>query len=189
MSHHYIDKFVLPEHPQIYWKQHRPWYCGLFTLKAVVESFKNVHNSVKKYTDWFLRKIIWFMWTHGLVKILKKYWINANRGFCKLKSMVQKIDFLKNHLHNWPMIVIIAHGYNKKTNFNILQSIFKQHIISIWWYDDEKKIFYCYDSHTDRVEKDLPVWNIEIDYEDLVSYWWLAWLGLFRNRYVAVKYN
>ena len=55
-TQHYIDKFVLPEHPQKYSQQHNKRYCGLFTLKAVVESLANIKQSIHKYGKSFLSK-------------------------------------------------------------------------------------------------------------------------------------
>jgi len=100
--------------------------------------------------------------------------------------MPGKIDFLKNHLKKWPVIILISHAYTKRNTFNIRKSLIAQHYISIRWYNEEEEIFYCYDSHTELKENDLPIGNIKLHYQDLITYRNFAGLGLFKKRYIAI---
>ena len=101
--------------------------------------------------------------------------------------MQTQIDFFKRHLEDGPIIIIVSHAYTRGDMFSIKRSILDQHYISIRWYDDEKETFYCYDSHTTMRENDLPVGNLKLHYEDLITYRDFACLWLFKKRFIAIK--
>ena len=184
IHHHFIYK----QHPERYPQQHDDKECWLFTVKAVVESYHpELNQKPIQYACSRFHKIIKRSTPKQLSKTLRKYDINHIRWEYHKKEMLPKIDFLKKHIEDGPVIIIIAHGYDQRNSFNLRRIIFKQHYISIRWYNDAKEVFYCYDSHTELRENDLPVGNIELNYRDLITYRDFACLGLFKKRFIAVK--
>lgn len=184
IHHHFIYK----QHPERYPQQHDHTECWLFTIKAVIESYYTELNQKPiQYASSRIHKLIKFSTPKELSKTLEKYNISHKRWIYHRKEMLSKIDFIKKHVEDGPVIVLTAHAYNKKNMFNLARAIFAQHYLSIRWYDDEKEIFYCYDSHTPLREHNLPVGNIKLSYRDLITYRDFAGLGLFKKRFIAVK--
>ena len=182
------DHFIYKKHPQRYPQQHDRWKCWLFTVKAIIESYHpEMNQNPLQYSLSRFQKLIKFSIPKQLSKILEKYNIPNISWEYHRKDMLSKIDFLKKHVENGPVIMLIAHAYTKKNTFNILRGILMQHYISIRWYDDDKEVFYCYDSHTAIRENDLPVGNIQLHYQDLITYRDFAGLGLFKKRYIAIR--
>ncbi len=180
--------FILDKKPKKYEQQRNFRECWLFNIKAVVESFypKTKNKEAKEYASSKIHRIIRFSLPKQLCKTLKKYNIPYTYDKCEKKEMIEKINFLKKQIKKWPIIILISHAYTKNTSFNILKAIIKQHYISIRWYNDIKEVFYCYDSHTELIESDLPIGNIKIHYQDLITYRSFAWLWLFKKRYIAI---
>jgi hypothetical protein len=171
IHHHFIYK----KHPERYPQQHNFTDCGLFSVKAVIESyFSNIHQIAKKYALSKRQRIIGISIPRQLANICKRYSLDTEYNACKYSSMTELVNFLKNHIQKGPVIILISHAYNKENRYNIIRSFIFQHYISIRGYDDEKEVFYCYDSHTDLRENILPIGNIELPYCDLVSYRKLA---------------
>lgn len=165
------DHFIYKKHPQRYPQQHNFTDCGLFSAKATIESyFPNIHHEAKEYALSQWHKIIGMTTLRQLAAICKKHGLDIEQGTCRYSSMNELIYFLKKHIEKGPIIILVAHAYEKENRYNIIKSFIFQHYISIRGYDDEKEVFYCYDSHTDLRENSLPTGNIELPYCDLVSY-------------------
>ncbi|MCX6825283.1 MAG: C39 family peptidase [candidate division SR1 bacterium] len=182
------DHFIYKQHPKKYPQQCDLTGCGFFTIKAVIESYHpELNKKPVEYSGSRLQRVLGLSTPKQLSKILNSYDIpNTIQKYHK-KSMLSKIDFLKKHIENGPVIVLIAHAYTKKNMFNLFKAIFYQHYLSIRGYDDEKEVFYCYDSHTEIRENNLPVGNIQLHYQDLITYRDFAGLGLFKKKYIAIR--
>lgn len=184
IHHHFIYK----HHPERYPQQHNRRECWLFTVKAVIESYHpELHQDPLQYASSRLHKLIQLSTPRQLSKILARYSVPHIRGKYHKKSMLSKIDFLKKHIEDGPVILVVAHAYTCRDMFNLPKALREQHYLSIRWYDDDQEAFYCYDSHTPLRENDLPVGNLKLHYQDLVTYRDFAGLGLFKKRYIAVK--
>lgn len=184
--HH--DHFIYKQHPERYPQQHDIRQCWLFTIKAVIESYHpELNQRPVAYTISRFHRLIKFSTPKQLSKTLTKYNIPNMYGVYHRKNMLSKIDFLKKHIEDWPVIILIASTYNEKNMFNLWKVISDLHYLSIRWYDDEQEVFYCYDSHTARRENDLPVGNIRLHYQDLITYRDFAGRWLFKKRFIAVK--
>ncbi len=182
------DIFILPKHPKHYPQQRDYKSCGLFSIKAIIETKHSDMNHVSWYyaSSRFHEKIRISLWSH-LMKSLRKHTIKANFWICTQESTEQAINFLKNKIKEWPVLITIAHSYDKKTQFSLRRTVFFWHHMTVWGYDDTKRVFYCYDSHTDVKMEWLPVGNIALDYDKLMIYRKLCGLGLFWGRYIATK--
>jgi hypothetical protein len=123
-----------------------------------------------------------------LSRTLEQYKIPHISGKYRRKDMPSKIDFLKKHIEDGPVIILISHAYTKKNMFCLWKMIFFQHYLSIRWYDDVQEVFYCYDSHTWRRENDLPAGNVKLHYQDIITYRDFAGLGLFKKKFIAIKW-
>lgn len=188
-----MKKKLIPEERYIYKKKSKKYIqqqntreCWLITVKAIIETFNTQYNKkASEYASSKIHKIIKFSLPKQLSKILKKHNILHIYGKCKEKDVEKKIEFLKYNVKNWPVIILISHAYTKQNIFNIRKAIIKQHYISVRWYNTQKEVFYCYDSHTELRESNLPIGNIQLPYQNLISYRNFAGCWLFKNRYIA----
>lgn len=184
IHHHFIYK----QHPERYPQQHEERTCWLFTIKAIIESYyPELNQKPLQYASSRLQRLIKFSTPRQLSKTLEKYKIHHITGKLHKKDTLSQIYFLKKHIEDWPVVLVIAHAYTKGNMFSVKRALFDRHYLSIWWYDDEKEVFYCYDSHTTLRENNLPVGNVKLHYEDLIIYRDLACLGLFKKRFIAIK--
>lgn len=174
-----------------YHQQNRIAWCGMYTLKNIIESFSDqIDLTIKEYAPTFRNKISWFMLPWTILKVLNKHWLKSNKWRCTIKWINNKINFLKSILKKWPVILVIWHAYKWKKDFNIIKAIWMQHYMSIRWYDDTKEIFYVYDSWAPKrlIRKDLPVWNIALKYKDLIKYRKFGWFMLKNFFYISIDY-
>jgi len=166
--------------------------CGMYSLKAVIEWYNGSQiNNWKHYASNWISKKTGFMFPRSLMKVLRQNGLNARRIHCRWMNDERKIDYLKRQLKSGPVILLIAHAYNSTREFSFRRAFMLQHYITLRWYDDEKKIFFVYDSNTKREhhKSGLPVWNIILSYDRLLMYWTLGWWSFYRNFWIAVQYN
>jgi hypothetical protein len=183
---------VIPYQTHKYHQQKRFAWCGLYTLKNIIESFQDeIDLAIKDYAPTFWNKLSWFMLPRTIIKMLNRYWLEATRWRCTLKGKDNKINFLKNLLHDWPVILVIWHAYKGKRDFDLYNAFSQQHYISLRWYDDKEEIFYIYDSWAPKrlIRKDLPVWNISLKYKNLTKYRKFWWLMIKKYFYISINYN
>lgn len=183
---------IIPYQTHRYYQQKRFAGCGMYTLKNIIESLKNeIDLTIKDYAPTFWNKLSWFMLPWTIIKVLSKYWLQAKRWRCKIKWKINKMNFLKTLLHDWPVILVIWHAYKGKKDFNLLKAVSVQHYVSLRWYDDQKEVFYVYDSSSPKrlIRKDLPVWNIELKYKDLIKYRKFGWFAIKKFFYISINYD
>lgn len=186
--------YIVSRFPHIFpSKNNRKSGCGMYTLKAIIEWYTQSQiNNYKYYADGLLGKLTGFMFPHSLLRVLSRAWITAKRIHCRFLSKDKKIARLHTLLQKWPVILLISHAYSSKTNFSFLRAFTLQHYITVWWYDDNKRLFYVYDSNTQKSHYTwdvLPVGNIVLDYDHLLWYWRLWWWGLYRDFGIAIDYT
>ena len=174
-------------------KDNRKWTCGMYTLKAVIEWYNwSQINNYKYYASGWLARNTWYMMPWALMKVLKQHGLSAKNVHCRWIAKVKKIEILKSLLHKGPVILLISHAYSSTRNFSFRRAFTLQHYITLWWYDDEKRIFYVYDSNTEKTHHrgdTLPVGNIILDYNKLLLYRRLGGRWLYRDFWIAVDYD
>ena len=70
------------------------------------------------------------------------------------------------------MALTIGNGYSQTGKYSSLRRHLIAHWISIWGYDDDKKVFYVYDSYTDQKSYDkVPIGNVERSYNHILRDW------------------
>ena len=187
-----MSSWIIPYQTHKYHQQKKFAWCGMYTLKNVIESFQDdIDLTIKDYAPTFWNKISWFMLPWTIVKMLKKYWLKIDKWRFKTKWINNKTEFLKKLLHKWPVILVIWHAYKWKKDFNLLKAVSVQHYMSLRWYNDKKWIFYIYDSWAPKrlIKKDLPVWNITLKYRDLIKYRKFWWFMVKKYLYISIDYD
>lgn len=136
-------------------------YCGIIQIITILESRLDIQLSHKDIFSWF-SKFTWFCAPYQIYKKLQQRWLHASI-FAKTHAT---IDNIKNMIYrNKNVILLTGHWYTKTwRSFNPLKAFFSQHYISIWWYDEEKRGFYVYDSTIRYAEawtaSALPIGNL-----------------------------
>lgn len=187
------SRFVLPKHPKSFpCKDKRRRTCGMHTLKAVIEwyhienDFPHMHYASGRFS-----KNTWYMFPSGLLRVLRKFGLPAQRVHCRRTRKKKKLEFLKAALQKWPVILLISHAYSSKRHFSFRRAFTLQHYISLRGYDDQKRIFYAYDSNTEKKHHTgAPlIGNIVLDYNKLLRYRRLGGWWFFRDFGIAVDYH
>lgn len=186
--------YIVPKFPSSFpSKDERRWTCGMYALKAIIEWYNgNQINNYKNYASGRFSRKAWYMFPWWLMKVLSEAWLATKKIHCRWMKKKEKIEVLKSLLHKWPVILLISHAYNSKRNFSFCRAFALQHYITLWWYDDEKRIFYVYDSNTEKMHHKgdtLPVGNIILDYDRLLRYRRLGGRGLYRDFGISVYYD
>lgn len=187
-----MNSRIIPYQIHRYHQQKRFGWCGMYTLKNIIESFQEeIDLTIHDYAPTFWNKISWFMLPYTVIKVLQKHWFTVNKWRHKQKWFDNKISFLKNLLLKWPVILVIWHAYKSKKQFSLIKAVSVQHYISLRWYNDQDEVFYVYDSWTPSrlIRKDLPIWNIAIKYKDIIKYRKFWWFLLKNYFYIHVDYK
>ncbi|MCF7834604.1 C39 family peptidase [Candidatus Gracilibacteria bacterium] len=159
----------------------------MFTIKAVVETYKeDIRKNFQAYSGSRWNKLCGFIMPWGVVKVLRKYGFMSQIGFCRYKIYAKKIEFIKNKIkEGYPLILVIGHAYGKDTSkFSLWKALFLQHYLSVWGYDDKKRVFYVYDSGRHVEKQRVPVGNLSIAYDDLIKCRGFGGWGLLGNIYI-----
>lgn len=185
--------FILPKFPASFpSKDNRRWTCWMYTLKAVIEWYNwSQINNYRNYASWWISRVSGYMFPWGLLKVLRQHWLHASPLHCKRMKNERKIERLKILLRKGPVILLISHAYSSKRHFSFRRAFMLQHYITLRWYDDEKRIFYVYDSNTEKSHHKgatLPVGNIVLEYHRLLQYRRLSVRWLYRNFAISVTY-
>ena len=166
------------------------WWCAHYSLKAVIEwNNKKVKNIEDYSSDWRSRKT-YFMTPWWIKKVLKKYKLKYTILNARKLNNDERLFLLKQNLKDWPIILLIANWQTKKKRFSRWKALTHRHYITLWWYNDKKKIFYVYDSNTKReTENRIIKWTLEIPYKYILKEWWI-WVAriIYNNYAIAVKY-
>lgn len=148
-------------------------YCGGYTIKAILSAYGlDDGRHPKKYLPLLIR-IFGFTTPTIIKKVLEKY-----RLHCTLKRMDtlsdnEKINTLKKELqNNHPVVISIGNGYSPEGTYASWRRHSIAHWISLWGYDDTKKVFYVYDSYASPQHYDtVPIGNVQRSYEQILRDW------------------
>ena len=165
------------------------WWCALYSLKAVIEWKNEKSRPIKDYSvDWRSRTT-YLMTPRWITKVLKKYKLKYKIIKASKLSENEKLEILKNNLKKWPIILLVANGQTKRKRFSWRKAIFHRHYITLWWYNDKKKIFYVYDSNTKRkTQQYIMKWTLQIPYKYILKQRWIWASKLIHSYAIAVKY-
>lgn len=142
------QKYILSRKPNEYLKQGLS-HCGMYSIKAILSAYgKDVKKHPKEYhTNWVGQHLFSFADRKRYnEKILESYGVEAWGDSAKNFSDAGKIAFLESLIsENNPVMIRIGNGY-WSCAYNTVLGKFIPHWITLWGYDDDKKIFYVYDS-------------------------------------------
>jgi hypothetical protein len=96
---------------------------------------------------------------------------------------------LKENLKRGPIILLVANWQTRKSRFLWWKALTHWHYVSLWWYDDEKMIFYVYDSNTKKqtLQNDMK-WTLKVPYKYILKEWWIWASKLVYNFAIAIRY-
>ena len=193
-------RFIVSKKPQQYLKQGLS-HCGVYSVKAVLSAYgKDDKGHPKEYhTNWIGQNL--FSLSTGqdyYDKILGFYGIRSKTQSAEDLSSEEKIELLKTLLSkDTPVMIRIGNGY-LGNGYNPIVGKLMPHWITLWAYDDSKRIFYVYDSGLPIKywDKSLPVGNTTRTYNEVIRDWefgrlqpW-CWNTSFKNNlYVEIKKN
>jgi len=171
-------------------------HCGAYAVKGILSAFDLDDKTHPKYyhPHWFGRLTGWTLGKNYYVNILRSYGINATRGSVEYLSGKEKIEFLKQNLsQDKPIMIRIGNGYLTDT-YNPILGKLVSHWITLWGYDDEKELFYVYDSGLRKKHWNsrLPIGNTTRTYHEILRDWgfglWqpIYWLTVGRDNYLYV---
>ena len=163
------------------------WGCAHYSLKAVIEWERNIEKPIENYSsDWRSRNT-YLMTPWWIKKVLKKYRLKYTVLNARKLGDDERLFLLKMNLKDGPIILLTANWQTKKKWFSWEKALTHWHYVTLWGYNDKKKIFYVYDSNTKR--NPWKQWTLEIPYK-YVLMWWKIWVSrfIFSSYAIAVKY-
>lgn len=182
------DYFVNKKPPEWFPLRSRKfWWCAHYSLKAVIEWEKKIENPIEKYSSNWWSRSTYFMTPWWIKKVLKKYNLKYVVLSARKLNDDERLFLLKQNLKDWPIILLIANWQTKKKRFHRWKALTHWHYVTLWWFNEKKKIFYVYDSNTKR--NLWKKWTLEVPYKYILKEWriWVSRV-IFSSYAFAVKY-
>lgn len=177
-------RFILSIKPKEYLAQGIS-HCGVYCVKAILDAYgKDNKTHPKDYqTNWIGKNLFSFALGEDYYdKIFASYGIISKTNAAENLSNQEKLNLLKTLLSkNTPVMMRIGNGYYKSNKYNSLLGILVPHWITLWGYDDSKKVFYVYDSGLTKnlYDKTVPIGNTKRTYDEILRDWnfgrWQPW--------------
>lgn len=136
---------IVSKRPKEYLKQ-GPTGCGAFSVKGILSAYG---KDDKTHPFQYLPLSILPFVTNAShwVKVLRSYGVDAHMRSLRHMTDEQKINTLKDALrHDAPVMLFIGNGYRGNGIWSKLRWRIISHWITLWGFDDEKGVFYMYDS-------------------------------------------
>lgn len=170
-------------------------HCGAFSVKAILSAYgKDVKDDPRDYHSSFLAKYIATSPTgptpSSWVEVLRSHGVSAELGNARELSDERRIELLKKLLStDNPVMLRIGNGYSKKGKYHSVAAKFISHWITLWGYDDEKRIFYVYDSYVpvQRHEKTIPIGNTTRTYAEILRDWDKGFPSVLHYTYIKAE--
>ncbi|MEK7534514.1 MAG: C39 family peptidase [Patescibacteria group bacterium] len=175
MTSNLPTQFILSRKPKQYLKQGLT-HCGMYSIKAILSAYeKDIKNHPKEYhTNWIGQHLFSFaIGKRYHEKILEFHGLKAQGGTAKNLSDDEKIALIKTLLsQDNPVMARIGNGYLSCTYSPIIGKVIS-HWITLWGYDDAKKLFYVYDPGLPKKcwDNTLPVGNTTRTYNEILRDW------------------
>lgn len=177
------SKFILALKPKNYLKQGLS-HCGVYSLKAILSAYsKDVKDHPKEYhSNWIGRHFFSFATgKYYYDNIFVSYGIKTKTQSAEHLSSQEKLNLLRTLLSkSTPVMIRIGNGY-LTDKYNPILGPLIPHWITLWGYDDNKRIFYVYDSGlpVKHWDKSLPIGNTTRTYNEMLRDWnfgkWQPW--------------
>lgn len=192
-------KYILPKGPKEYLQQGLS-HCGAYSVKGILSFYGLDNRDHPKYyhPHWIGRLTGLTFGKDYYIKILKSYGINAERNTAEYLDDKEKISLIKKLLsQKTPIIIRIGNGYLQSNKYNLIIGKILAHWITLWGYDDEKQLFYVYDSGLPKKywNKNILIGNTTRTYQEFLRDWrfgsYQPWVwpfsGMGKNLYIKIK--
>ncbi len=148
-------------------------YCGGYTIKAVLSAYDLDDRRHPKYYLPSLMQIILPTIPKSIQKVLEEHGFKASIKRANNLSDNKKIEAIKKEINkNHPVILFIGNGYTSSGKYYSLGTNFLSHWISVWGYDNKRKVFFIYDSYIDpRYYDKIPIGNVKRSYKQVLRDW------------------
>ena len=191
-------RFIVYKKPKGYLMQGLS-HCGVYCVKAILSAYnKDDKQHPKEYqTNWIGKNL--FSFATGIKyydKIFASYGITSETQSAENLSDREGVELLKTLLsRDTPTMIRIGNGY-LGDGYNPVIGRLTPHWITLWGYDDSKKIFYVYDSALaiKYWDKTLLTGNTTRTYQEILRDWnfgrWQPWCwntSFKNNLYVEIK--
>lgn len=165
--------------------------CGAYTVKAVLSAYgKDVKSRPREYQPNLFAKYTGVnQGPHLWPKVLSNYGIQAEEKYATNLSDAERLNLLKGLLNrDNPVMLRIGNGYSKTGRYRPWVANFIGHWISLWGYDDEKGIFFVYDSWValDKHDKSIPVGNTTRTFSEVLRDWGKGFPFVWRYGYIKI---
>ena len=165
--------------------------CGAFSVKAILSAYgKDDKKHPREYQPNFLAKYTGI--NRGLIlwpKVLQSYGIPAQKDNAKNLADEQRVELLKKLIDEDKVVMLrIGNGFSKSGKYNSLVASFMGHWITLWGYDDEKQIFYVYDSYVPltKHDKTIPVGNTTRTFSEILRDWGKGFPPVWHYSFIKV---
>lgn len=150
--------------------------CGLFSIKGILSAYGLDHKEdPREYHSNLFGRLTSITFGRNYYKdILESYGMDSEMRFAENLKDEARLDLLKELLSkDKPVMIRIGNGYFKSNKYNPILGKLIPHLITLWGYDDEKRIFYVYDSGLtpDLYDKNIPIGNTKRTYEEMLRDW------------------
>lgn len=185
------DVFLIDKTPPEWFplRKRKIWWCAHYSLKAVIEWKKHNSKPIEEYSAGWWSRTTYLMTPWGVKEVLKNYKLNYTVLNARNLSDEERLSLLKENLKRWPIILLIANWQTKKKRFSRWKALIHRHYVTLWWYNEKKKIFYVYDSNTKRkTQEEVLEGTLKVPYKYILKEWWIWATKLIYNYAIAIKY-
>lgn len=181
-------KFVVSRKPKEYLKQ-GPTGCGAFSVKGILSAYGK-DDKAHPFQYLPLSAIPFVTNSFHWVNVLRSYGMNACMQSLRGMTNDQIVITLKDILQkDTPIMLSVGNGYRGNNIWSRIRWQLVQHWITLWRFDDEKSIFYIYDSCVPPryYDKNIPTGNVARTYHQVTrdihggQPWWR------RFRYIKIS--
>lgn len=162
--------------------------CGAFSVKGILSAYGK--DDKTHPFQYYPLSIIGFGSTPSRwVKILRAYGLDAKLHSSRQMSDEQKLNTLKSLLRNdTPVMLFIGNGYRGNGIWSKIRWQLISHWITLWGFNEEKGIFYIYDSAVPLRyhDKNIPTGNVERTYRQVMHDWGGGEPWWWRYTYIAI---
>lgn len=185
------EKFILTIRPKEYLKQGIS-HCGVYSLKGILSAYgKDDKENPEDYHISHIKHITGVVWNMEVFKkIFLSYGISVEARSAKDISPDQRLKILKEILSkNIPVMIRIGNGYLQNGRYSNFKGKIIGHWITLWGYNNEKKVFYVYDSCVPKnhYDKDIPTGNKKRTYFEMLRDWRGALIPPWFQSYLYIE--
>lgn len=170
-----VKKVVLTIKPNEYLSQGLS-NCGLFSIKGILSAYglDNKGDPREYHSNLFSRVTSITFGKNYYTDILSSYGVDSEMKFAENLTDEERLRTLKELLvKQKPAMIRIGNGYFFSNKYNPISGKLLPHVITLWGYDDNKKIFYVYDSGLPQKvwDKSIPIGNTTRTYNEILRDW------------------